>query len=71
MGRSFMPTVDYVASVNGKPKAVIMSIEDWERISGTLKILSNKEFAVSLARARRQLKDKVKLLSHQEVFGDL
>lgn len=71
MQRQYLPDVEYIASANGKPKAVILGLKDWERIAETLKIVSNKEFMASISRAKKQLKHNASLLTHQEVFGNL
>ncbi len=71
MARLALPHVEYIASFNGKPKAVILDLKDWERITETLKILSNKEFTASIQRARKQLRQKARLLTHKEVFHSL
>jgi prevent-host-death family protein len=34
-----LPQVEFVTSPDGTPKAVVISIEDWTRISETLKIM--------------------------------
>jgi hypothetical protein len=40
--------VEFIATQEGKPKAVILIIDDWKRISETLKIMSSKELMHSL-----------------------
>lgn len=71
MARPFLPRIEYIASSNGKPKAVILDIKDWERIAETMKILSTRELTASIARARKQLRRKTRLLTHREVFSNL
>ncbi|HDH11374.1 MAG TPA: type II toxin-antitoxin system prevent-host-death family antitoxin [Nitrospirae bacterium] len=58
-----LPEVEYITSSEGKPKSVILSIEDWKRITETLKILSSRELMQSIRRAKRQLSSKKELLS--------
>jgi len=36
-----LPKVEYITSTEGKPKSVVLSLEDWKRITETLKIMSN------------------------------
>ena len=53
-----LPKVDIITTPEGKPKSVILSIDDWKRISETLKIMSNKELMQSIKRAKQQLSRK-------------
>ena len=71
MAHLSLPRIEYIASSNGKPKAIILDLKDRERIAETLKILSNKKLTASIVRARRQLRRRVRLLTHSEVFGNL
>ena len=66
-----MPHVEFITSSEGKPKSVVVSIEDWKRITETLKIMSNKELLQSIRRAKQQLQSGAKLLSFEEVFENL
>jgi PHD/YefM family antitoxin component YafN of YafNO toxin-antitoxin module len=61
-----LPKVDFITTPEGKPKSVVLSIDDWKRISETLKIMSRKEFMQSVKRAKQQLRSGVKLLSLEE-----
>lgn len=61
-----LPKVDFITTPDGKPKSVILSIEDWKRISETLKIMSSKELMQSIKRAKQQLRGGVKLLTLEE-----
>jgi len=63
-----LPKVDFITTPEGKPKSVVLSIEDWKRISETLKIMSNKELMQSIKRAKQLLCSGVKLLSLNEVM---
>lgn len=65
------PKVEYITSPEGKPKSVVISLEDWKRISETLKIMSNKKLMQSIRRAKQQLRANTKLLSLQEVLENL
>jgi PHD/YefM family antitoxin component YafN of YafNO toxin-antitoxin module len=58
-----LPKVDFITTPEGKPKSVILSIDDWKRISETLKIMSSKELMQSVKRAKQQLRSGAKLLS--------
>ena len=66
-----LPKVDFITTPEGKPKSVVLSIDDWRRISETLKIMSSKEFMQSVKRAKQQLRSGVKLLSLEEVMENL
>lgn len=66
-----LPKVEYITSTEGKPKAVVLSLEDWRRITETLKIMSSKELMQSVKRAKKQLRGTAKLLSLKEVMGNL
>ncbi len=66
-----LPEVEYITSTEGKPKAVVLSIEDWKRITETLKIMSSKELMQSIRRAQKQLRGTAKLLSFKEVMENL
>ena len=66
-----LPKVEFITTPEGKPKSVILSLEDWKRVSETLKIMSSKELIQSIRRAKQQLRTKTKLLSFEEVFENL
>jgi PHD/YefM family antitoxin component YafN of YafNO toxin-antitoxin module len=66
-----LPKVEFITTPEGKPKSVIVSLEDWKRISETLKIMSNKEFMQSIRRAKQQLRSRANLLSLEEVLENL
>ena len=66
-----LPKVEFITTPEGKPKSVVLSLEDWKRISETLKIMSNKELMQSIKRAEQQLRSGAKLLSLKEVLENL
>ncbi|MFZ3136962.1 MAG: type II toxin-antitoxin system Phd/YefM family antitoxin [Thermodesulfovibrionales bacterium] len=66
-----LPQVEFITTPEGKPKSVILSIDDWKRISETLKIMSSKELMQSVRRAKQQLRTGTKLLSLEEVMENL
>ena len=66
-----LPKIEYITSTKGKPKSVVLSLEDWKRISETLKIMSNKELMQSIRRAKQQLRTSSKLLSLKEVMENI
>lgn len=63
-----LPKVDFITTTEGKPKSVVLSIADWEKITETLKIMSNKELMHSIRTAKQQLRNNPQLLSLKEVF---
>ena len=65
------PEIEFITTPEGKPKSVVLSLEDWRRISETLKIMSSKELMQSIRRAKRHLHSKTKLLSLEEVLESL
>jgi len=66
-----LPEIEFITTPEGKPKSVVLSLEDWRRINETLKIMSSKELIQSIRRAKRQLRNKTKLLSLEEVLESL
>jgi len=66
-----LPEIEFITTPEGKPKSVVISFEDWRRISETLKIMSSKELIQSIRRAKRQLRSKTRLLSLEEVLESL
>jgi len=62
-----LPKVEYITSPEGKPKSVVISLEDRKRITETLKIMSNKGLMQSIRRAKQQLSANSKLLSMKEL----
>ena len=66
-----LPKVEFITTPEGKPKSVVLSLEDWKRISETLKIMSNKELMLSIKRAKQQLRSGAKLLTLKEVLENL
>lgn len=66
-----LPKVEFITTPEGKPKSVVLSLKDWERISETLKIMSSKELMQSIRQAKQQLHNRIKLLSLKEVLENL
>ena len=66
-----LPEIEFITTPQGKPKSVILSLEDWKRINETLKIMSNKELIQSIRRAKQQLRTGTRLLSFEEVLENL
>jgi PHD/YefM family antitoxin component YafN of YafNO toxin-antitoxin module len=66
-----LPKVDFITASDGKTKAVVLSLADWNRITETLKIISNKELTKSIKRAKQQLSKGTKLLTFDAVFKNL
>jgi hypothetical protein len=68
---SGLPKIDFITTPEGKPKSVVLSLKDWQRVNETLKIMSSKELMQSIRRAKKQLRSKTKLLSIEEVLRKL
>jgi len=66
-----LPNVEFITTPEGKPKAVVISLKDWKRISETLKIMSNKELLQSIGKAKQQLHSGAKLHTLKEVLENL
>jgi hypothetical protein len=66
-----LPSIEFITTPDGKPKSVILSLKDWQRVNETLKIMSSKELMQSIKRAKKQLHSKIKLLSLKEVLENL
>ena len=66
-----LPKIEFITSPDGKPRSVVLSLEDWKRISETLKNMSNRELLQSIRKAKQQLRGKTKLFSFEEVFQNL
>jgi len=58
----------YVISKRGKPKAVLMCIDDYEGWLETLEIMSDKKAVQDIKKARNELA-KGKYSTFEEVFG--
>ncbi len=54
---------------NGKPAAVLLSIEEYESLLETLEILSDPELVKILRKSRKQL-EAGQFVSHDEVWGE-
>ena len=62
---------EFITTSSGKPRAVILSIADWEKISEILDIMSSKKLTKSIDRAKKELREGVRLLSFEETFANL
>jgi PHD/YefM family antitoxin component YafN of YafNO toxin-antitoxin module len=66
-----LPKVEFITTAEGKPKSVVLSLEDWKKVVETLRIMTSKELIQSIKVAKRQLRSGTKLLSSKEVFENL
>ena len=62
--------IRYVVSEEGEPQAVILTLETFSRLMETLNVMSDQELMASIERARAQLENGQRLLTHGKVFGD-
>ena len=62
-----LPKIDFITTVKGKPKSVILDFVDWKRIVETLKIMSSKELRKSINTAKDELHKGSKLYSIKEL----
>lgn len=58
----------FTITQRGKPKAVVIDIEEYEGWLETLEIIADKELRKGLSKAEKDVKKK-RLYSHKEVFG--
>lgn len=66
-----LPKVEFITTAEGKPKSVVLSLEDWKKVVETLRIMTSKELIQSIKVAKRQLRSGTRLLSSREVFENL
>ena len=59
----------FITTPEGKPKSVVIDINDWEKIVETLRITSSRELMSSIRRAKKELKIGTGLLKLKEVFN--
>ncbi len=60
----------YLITRNGEPKAVLMSVDDYDGWLETLEILSNKSTVVEIKKARKEL-DKGKGIPFEKILEKL
>ncbi len=63
--------IQYIVSEDGEPRAVILSIETFNRLMETIDVMSNSELMESIRRARAEVRNGENLLTHEEVFKNL
>lgn len=54
---------------NGRPAAVLLSLDEYEGLLETIEILSDTKLVKILRKSRKEL-DRGKWFSHREVWGD-
>ncbi|OGL45304.1 MAG: prevent-host-death protein [Candidatus Schekmanbacteria bacterium RBG_16_38_10] len=59
---------EIVITRNGRPTAVIVSTDEFESLKETAEILSDKDFMKEIKKGIRDLKNKPKLYTLQELF---
>jgi PHD/YefM family antitoxin component YafN of YafNO toxin-antitoxin module len=66
-----LSNVRYVVSERGEPEFVLLPCSDFRRLVETLEVEASPALMRSLERARRQTEKSRKLLTGEEVYGDL
>ena len=61
---------EIVVTRNGRPAAMLVSYEDYQRQRDTLDILSDPDMMTQIRQSRRFYAKKGKGLSFEDVFGD-
>ena len=61
---------EIVVTRNGRPAAMLVSYEDYQRQRDTLEILSDPDMMTEIRRSRRFYAKKGKGLSFEDVFGE-
>jgi antitoxin YefM len=61
---------EIVVTRNGKPAAVLVSYEEYERLKETLDVLSDRDLMRQIRASERYLARGGKGLSFEEVFGE-
>jgi antitoxin YefM len=56
-------------TVHGQPRAILLSVEDWESLMETLEVLSDPETMADLAESRRAI-DRGELYSLEQVTAE-
>ena len=66
-----LPKVEFITTPEGKPKSVVLNVDDWKRIVETLKIMSSQELRESIKRAKNELRNGIKLFTLKEIVKNL
>jgi prevent-host-death family protein len=61
---------EVVVTRNGKPAAVLVNFAEYERLKGTLEVLSDRDLMRQIRAAERYFAKGGKGLSFEEVFGE-
>jgi prevent-host-death family protein len=61
---------EIVVTRNGKPTAVLVNYDEYERLKETLDVLSDADLMKQIRRSQRSLARGEKGLSFEEVFGE-
>lgn len=63
------PDVRFVVTVDGKPRAVMLSVDEWESILATLDIATDFKMVKAIKRGKRDIKEG-RYYSLDEVLSD-
>lgn len=61
---------EIVVTRNGKPTAVLVNYDEYERLKGTLDVLSDADLMKQIRQSQRSIARGEKGLSFEEVFGE-
>ena len=62
---------EVIVTKNGKPAAVLINYKEFESILETMELLSDPKAMKRIREAREYIKKGGRLLTHEEVFGEL
>lgn len=61
---------EIVVTRNGRPAAVILNYDEFQRLRGTVEVLVDRPLMAQIRKSRRHFKNRKKSYSFEEVFGE-
>lgn len=61
---------EIVVTRNGRPAAVLLNVDEYDRLKATLEVLSDPELMAQIRRSEKFFASGAKGLSFEEVFGE-
>ena len=61
---------EIVVTKNGRPAAILMNVQEYERLKETVDILSDPDLVQQISRSRAFYRARKKGLSFEDVFGE-